>query len=241
MMTVLLGNAAELALRDRRLGVGPRRVRGRPRRGVRRARSCGPPRARGRVPGPPRRGGGRPGSTRSPGSSATVTTRGALDGCVAPWRRGLRGRSARRCPDGVAARGRARGRTAPACFPRRPERALWEGRWGGRPDDLAALDESGIHGPAVEADRRTIRAGLAALEGRPGDALRPLPRGPARMARPRPGLGRGALRSRHGACSSTRRTRRSRPAAEAAREILVRLEAAPFIARLDAALAAFSR
>src|SRR5439155_4915765 len=37
--------------------------------------------------------------------------------------------------------------------------------------DLAELDASGAHGTSLEADRTTIRAGIAALEGRTAEAL----------------------------------------------------------------------
>ena len=102
--------------------------------------------------------------------------------------------------------------------------------------DLAALDASGVHGPAVEADRRTIRAGIAALEGRSADAL-PLYREALRAWRE---LGLGwdeALCGLDMATLLDPADSEVRTAADAAREIIVRLGAAPFIARLDAALA----
>jgi tetratricopeptide (TPR) repeat protein len=112
--------------------------------------------------------------------------------------------------------------------------ALWSEDAAGAADNLAALDGSGFHGPAVEADRKTIRAGIAALDGRPGDAM---------------ALYREALRAwrdlgvpwDEALCAIDMATLLDpsepevRAAAEAAREILVRLEARPFIARLDAA------
>ena len=49
--------------------------------------------------------------------------------------------------------------------------ALWERDGERAAAALAALDSTGVHGRVVDMDRRTIRAGLAALEGRPGDAL----------------------------------------------------------------------
>jgi hypothetical protein len=48
---------------------------------------------------------------------------------------------------------------------------LWMGDVTAAIGDLAALDDSGFHGAALEADRATIRAGIAALEGRSADAL----------------------------------------------------------------------
>jgi hypothetical protein len=49
--------------------------------------------------------------------------------------------------------------------------AIWAGDETGAAGDLAALDASGIHGPAIEADRTVLRAGLAALAGRTTEAL----------------------------------------------------------------------
>ena len=103
-------------------------------------------------------------------------------------------------------------------------------------DDLRALDESGFHGPAIEAGRLTIRAGIAALDGRPADAL---------------GLYREALAAwrdlglvwDEALCGldMAQLLDPGEPAVRAAvdrsRDILVSLEAAPFIARLDAAVA----
>ena len=112
--------------------------------------------------------------------------------------------------------------------------ALWMGDVAGAADELAALDASGVHGPAVETDRKTIRAGIAALDGRPAEAIT---------------IYREALRAwrdlglawDEALCGLDMATLLdpSEPevlaAAESAREILVRLGAKPFIARLDAA------
>jgi len=114
--------------------------------------------------------------------------------------------------------------------------ALWAGDAAAARADLAALDASGVHGPPVEADRRTIRAGLAALEGRPADAL-PLYREALRAWRDLGLAWDEALCGLDMATLLDPADPEVRTAADAAREILVRLEAAPFIARLDAALA----
>jgi class 3 adenylate cyclase/tetratricopeptide (TPR) repeat protein len=112
--------------------------------------------------------------------------------------------------------------------------ALWMSDVAGAADELAALDASGVHGPAVETDRKTIRAGIAALDGRPAEAIT---------------IYREALRAwrdlglawDEALCGLDMATLLdpSEPevlaAAESAREILVRLGAKPFIARLDAA------
>jgi class 3 adenylate cyclase/tetratricopeptide (TPR) repeat protein len=123
----------------------------------------------------------------------------------------------------------------PAALPPAARAALWMGDGGAARDDLAAIDASGFHGLAIEADRWTIRAGIAALEGRPADAL---------------SLYREALRSwrdlglawDEALCGLDMATLLDpadpevRTAAEAAREILMRLEAAPFVVRLDTAM-----
>ena len=49
--------------------------------------------------------------------------------------------------------------------------ALWDGNLDDARAGLAALDATGVHGRVVENRRATIRAGLAAAEGRTGDAL----------------------------------------------------------------------
>jgi class 3 adenylate cyclase/tetratricopeptide (TPR) repeat protein len=128
-------------------------------------------------------------------------------------------------PDAMGARARA---------------ALWLGDVAGARADLAALDASGAHGPAIETQRATIRAGIAALEGRSADAL---------------ALYRDVLREWHdlglvwdeALCGIDMATLLDpadpevRAAADVARGILVRLEAGPFLARLDAAMARPSR
>ena len=121
-------------------------------------------------------------------------------------------------------------------LPRAARAALWSDDLASARDDLVALDASAIHGPAVEADRRTILAGIAALEGRPGDAL-PLYR-EALLAWRDLGLAWDeALCGLDMTLLLDPADSEVRNAGEAAREILVRLEAAPFIARVDAALA----
>ena len=114
--------------------------------------------------------------------------------------------------------------------------ALWERDGERAAAALAALDSTGAHGRVVDMDRRTIRAGLAALEGRPGDALSAFREALAGWR----DLGspwREALTAITMATLLDPADPEVRAAAEAAREILVRLRAAPFIARLDAALA----
>ncbi|MFL5670284.1 MAG: hypothetical protein ACJ77U_12930, partial [Chloroflexota bacterium] len=49
--------------------------------------------------------------------------------------------------------------------------ALWSGDRAGAAADLDAIDEVGVHGPAAELTRTTIRAGIAALDGRTTEAI----------------------------------------------------------------------
>ena len=125
---------------------------------------------------------------------------------------------------------------SPTELPLAARAALWNRDLDAAREDLALLDAAGVHGPPLEADRKTIRAGIAALEGRPSDAL---------------ALYRDALRAWHdlglawdeALCSIDMATLLDpeepevRAAAESSREILTRLGAKPFLERLEAALA----
>ncbi len=123
--------------------------------------------------------------------------------------------------------------TTSACAARA---ALWLGDVPAATNDLAVLDASGVHGPAIEADRRTIRAGIMALEGRASDAL-PLYREALRAWRDLGLAWDEALCGIDMATLLDPSNADVRDAAESSREILVRLEARPFIARLNAVLA----
>ncbi len=114
--------------------------------------------------------------------------------------------------------------------------AIWMGDRAAAIDDLAALEASGMRGAGMEAERTTIQAGVAALDGRSAEAL----------VRYREALRRWrdlglawdeALCGLDMAILLDPADPEVRAAAAGAREILVRLEAAPFIARLDAAMA----
>jgi tetratricopeptide (TPR) repeat protein len=114
--------------------------------------------------------------------------------------------------------------------------ALWEGDVEAARTDLAALDATGVHGSVVELRRTTLRAGIAALEGRPADALAQY---------------REALRGWHdlglawdGALTGIDMAMLLGPsvpevaaAAETTRAMLSRVGAWPFVERLDAAMA----
>jgi hypothetical protein len=101
--------------------------------------------------------------------------------------------------------------------------------------DLAGLDATGLHGPAIEARRASIRAGLAALDGRPSDALA-LYRDALRRFRDSGLPLDEAFTAIEMATLLDPAEREVRGAADAAREILIRLGATPFLARLDAAV-----
>jgi tetratricopeptide (TPR) repeat protein len=99
--------------------------------------------------------------------------------------------------------------------------------------ELVALESTGIHGPAVDADRTTIEAGIAALEGRHaeaqahyGQALEGWQSAGLRWEEALCGLDMGILLDPEAVTVRT--------AVERAREIFTEVGAAPFLARLDA-------
>ena len=114
--------------------------------------------------------------------------------------------------------------------------ALWGGDSARVKEAVERLDATGVHGPVAEIHRATLRAGLAAIDGRSTEAL---------------GLYREALRGLHDlglpwdqaltaidmASLLDPTEPEVRAAADAARQILVGLGARPFVDRLDAALA----
>jgi class 3 adenylate cyclase/tetratricopeptide (TPR) repeat protein len=114
------------------------------------------------------------------------------------------------------------------------------GLWGGRLDDvltdLAALEETGVHGRVAEVRRTTMRAGIAALEGRTGEALALY----AEALKSWSDLGMKwdeALTGIDMATALNTTSPEVTAAAASAREILERLGARPFLERLDEALA----
>jgi class 3 adenylate cyclase/tetratricopeptide (TPR) repeat protein len=117
--------------------------------------------------------------------------------------------------------------------------ARWDRDLDGARADLAALEASGVHGAAIDADRTTMQAGVAALEAREADAMA-LYRNALRAWRDLGLAWDEALCGLDMALLLDPADPEVRAAAEAAREILVRLEAEPFIVRLDAALAGSS-
>ena len=125
---------------------------------------------------------------------------------------------------------------APEGLYRAARPALWDGYVAGARTDLAALDATGVHGRVVEVRRMTIRAGLAALEGRSADAVA-LYREALRSWRDLGQTWDEALTGIDMATLLDPSEPEVRAAAESAREILVRLGAKPYLQRLDAAMA----
>jgi len=125
---------------------------------------------------------------------------------------------------------------APEGLYRAARPALWDGDLAGAKADLAALDATGVHGRVVEIRRTTVRAGLAALEGRPAEALllyREVLRGWRDVGLPWD----EALAGIDMATLLDPSEPEVRTVAESTRAILMRLGAKPFLARLDAAMA----
>ena len=158
-------------------------------------------------------------SVEDPKANAALAE-GRLDDARVAWRR---------LAERIAA-------AAPSGFYQAARPALWDGDVAAVQTDLAALDATGVHGRVVEVRRMTIRAGLAALEGRTADAL---------------GLYREALRGWRDVGQTWDEALTGidmatllepsepevRSAAESTRAILMRLGAKPFLQRLDAAMA----
>ena len=123
---------------------------------------------------------------------------------------------------------------APVCYVLAARASLLAHDAASAAADLDGLDATGLHGPAIEARRASIRAGLAALDGRPSDALA-LYRDAIRRFRD---LGLPideAFTAIEMATLLGPAEPEVRVAAEAAREILTRLEAKPFLERLEEA------
>ncbi len=124
----------------------------------------------------------------------------------------------------------------PDAMARAARAALWTGDASGAADDLAALDATGAHGPAMDADRVVIRSGLAALDGRPADALT----GYRDALRSWRDLGLAwdeALTGIDMASLLDSADPEVGSAIESAQAILARLGARPFLERLDQVLA----
>ena len=125
--------------------------------------------------------------------------------------------------------------TAPLAFAQAARAALWDGDAPAAAIDLAAIEATGQHAPIIDLRRQVIRAGLAALDGRPADALA-IYRECLRAWRDLGLAWDEALCGIDVATLLDPAEPEVRAAAERAREILVRLEARPFIERLDATM-----
>ncbi|HEX7527234.1 MAG TPA: hypothetical protein VF327_13050, partial [Gaiellaceae bacterium] len=102
-------------------------------------------------------------------------------------------------------------------------------------DALAAFEATGARGPTFAARRLSIQAGLAALDGRPGDALS-LYRDAIRRFRDLGLLVDEAFTAIEMATLLDPAEPEVRVATDSAREILTRLGATPFLERLEAAM-----
>jgi class 3 adenylate cyclase/tetratricopeptide (TPR) repeat protein len=113
--------------------------------------------------------------------------------------------------------------------------ALWGRDSAGAAIDLAGIDATGIHAPVTEIRRRSIQAGIAALDGRTSDALRLYEQALRGWA----GLGL-AFDEALTALDAVTLLGPSEPQVHIignrAREIFTRMKASPLLARLDAAI-----
>ena len=113
--------------------------------------------------------------------------------------------------------------------------ALWADDAVGAAAQLAAIDAAGFRAPAVEATRVTIRAGLAAIDKLEAEALA-LYRDALRRWRDLRLVVDEALCAVDMVTLLDPSDPEVRAAADAARTILVKLGARPFVERLDAAM-----
>jgi hypothetical protein len=129
---------------------------------------------------------------------------------------------------------------APLALPLGARAALWTGDAGTARRLMETLAEASYWGLAVEADRACLGAGIAALEGRPAEALA----GYREALRAYRQLGLAFDEALAGIDMATVLPTPERDAADvvaalqAARETLTRLGAAPFLARLEAVVGA---
>jgi tetratricopeptide (TPR) repeat protein len=124
---------------------------------------------------------------------------------------------------------------APAYTYQAARASLWNDDARGARADLASLDATGVHGKVVEVRRATVRAGIAAAEGRSADALA-LYRDALRGWRDVGLVWDELLTEVDMAILLDPADPEVREAADAARRELTRVGARPFVARLDAAL-----
>ena len=113
--------------------------------------------------------------------------------------------------------------------------ALWDGNVDAARDALRGLEGIAIHGPHMEASRLTVRAGIAAVEGRQSEALGDY-REALRLWRDVGLLWDEALCGLDFAILVGMRDDEARATVERTAEILTQLGARPFLARLEAVL-----
>ena len=124
---------------------------------------------------------------------------------------------------------------APSAYALAARAALLDGDRAAAVSDLQSLEATGIHGPTIEARRVSIRAGLAALDGRTADALS-LYRDAIRRFRESGVPLDEAFTGIEMATLLDPAIPEVVAAVEAGREILARLGAKPFLERLEAAV-----
>jgi class 3 adenylate cyclase/tetratricopeptide (TPR) repeat protein len=147
---------------------------------------------------------------------------GRLDEAADQWRRGVEG-------EGNIT-------YAPQSYYQAARPALWTGKLEQVVADLAAIDATGVHGRVAEARRVTLRAGIAALEGRAAEGVA-LYREAVRAWHDLGMVWDEALTGIDMATVLDPGDQHVRATARSTREILERLGARPFIERLDQALA----
>ena len=125
---------------------------------------------------------------------------------------------------------------APLFLPTAARVALWLGDTPGAAADIDGLDAIGAHGPAIELRRQAVVAGIAALEGRPAQALAGF-REALAQAQASGLKWDEALIGLDMAILLDAGDPEVRAAADRARVTFTALGAAPFLDRLDAALA----
>jgi class 3 adenylate cyclase/predicted ATPase len=159
----------------------------------------------------------------TPGDDADANAalaQGRLREAAGAWRR-IAEREAGNAPEGLYRAARA---------------ALWDGDVEGARADLAAIDATRRHGVVVELQRAAIRAGLAASDGRTAEAIAQY-RDALRGWRETGMAWDQALTGMDMAILLDPTNPDVMAGAAEAREILSRLGARPFLARLDAAMA----
>jgi len=128
----------------------------------------------------------------------------------------------------------------PAAYYQAARPALWAGELGKVREYLAGLDATGVHGPVVEARRQTLRAAIAALEGRSREALAMYKEALANW-RDLKVVWEEALTGLDMATALDQSEPDVQAVVRSTREILSRLGAKPYLERLERVLASETR